>query len=332
MNFPNRRRVAVLACASASVMSLAACSSTGGKPDSGGSGSARAGPTPRASRSRWSPTRRRATPSGTSSARAPRPPRPRTTSSCSTPPTPGAATRPTSSRPPSTEGRRHRAHLAKPERWLRRQGGRDAGIPVVALQRRHRRLEGHGRARSTSARTRSIAGQAAGKRLNGTAPRKSSASSRSRARSHSNPAAPASSRPSAAQLENLNVNGTDMPSVESTIAAKLQQDPAIDNVITLGAPIALAAVQSAARRGQQGQDRHVRHQRGAGRRHQGRQRAVGRRPAAIPAGLPRHRLAVAVPEQRQLIGGGRPRLTGPAFIDKSNIDVGRRVRRRPDTR
>ena len=47
------------------------------------------------------------------------------------------------------------------------------------------------------------------------------------------------------QVENLNVNGTDMPSVESTITAKLQQDPRIDTVMTLGAPIALAAVQSA---------------------------------------------------------------------------------------
>ena len=41
--------------------------------------------------------------------------------------------------------------------------------------------------------------------------------------------------------ENLQVNGTDIPSVTSTIEAKLQQDPSIDYVVTLGAPIALAA-------------------------------------------------------------------------------------------
>ncbi len=46
-------------------------------------------------------------------------------------------------------------------------------------------------------------------------------------------------------VENLNVNGTDMPSVQSTITAKLQQDPAIDYIVTLGAPIALTAVESA---------------------------------------------------------------------------------------
>ena len=35
-----------------------------------------------------------------------------------------------------------------------------------------------------------------------------------------------------------------MPSVESTITAKLQQDPSVDHVVALGAPFALAAVQS----------------------------------------------------------------------------------------
>jgi simple sugar transport system substrate-binding protein len=42
----------------------------------------------------------------------------------------------------------------------------------------------------------------------------------------------------------LYVNGTDMPSVKSTITAKLKQDSSIDEVVTLGAPIALTAVQS----------------------------------------------------------------------------------------
>ncbi|MDX3697272.1 sugar ABC transporter substrate-binding protein [Streptomyces europaeiscabiei] len=42
----------------------------------------------------------------------------------------------------------------------------------------------------------------------------------------------------------LYVNGTDMPSVKSTVTAKLKQDSSIDRVVTLGAPIALTAVQS----------------------------------------------------------------------------------------
>ncbi|WFB09446.1 sugar ABC transporter substrate-binding protein [Streptomyces sp. LX-29] len=42
----------------------------------------------------------------------------------------------------------------------------------------------------------------------------------------------------------LYVNGTDMPSVKSTITAKLKQDDSIDHVVTLGAPFALTAVKS----------------------------------------------------------------------------------------
>ncbi|MFE0517087.1 substrate-binding domain-containing protein, partial [Streptomyces sp. NPDC058964] len=44
--------------------------------------------------------------------------------------------------------------------------------------------------------------------------------------------------------ETLYVNGADMPSVKSTITAKLKQDKDIDYVVALGAPYALTAVQS----------------------------------------------------------------------------------------
>lgn len=44
--------------------------------------------------------------------------------------------------------------------------------------------------------------------------------------------------------EKIYVTGTDMPSVQAAITAKLQQDKAIDRVLTLGAPFALAAVKS----------------------------------------------------------------------------------------
>ncbi|MEU9918497.1 sugar ABC transporter substrate-binding protein [Streptomyces sp. NPDC051001] len=46
------------------------------------------------------------------------------------------------------------------------------------------------------------------------------------------------------KTDTLYVNGTDMPSVKSTITAKLMADSSIDQVVTLGAPIALTAVQS----------------------------------------------------------------------------------------
>jgi ABC-type sugar transport system substrate-binding protein len=47
------------------------------------------------------------------------------------------------------------------------------------------------------------------------------------------------------------VNGADMPSVKSTLTAKLQQDSSIDHVATLGAPFALTAVQAVSDAGSQ---------------------------------------------------------------------------------
>jgi simple sugar transport system substrate-binding protein len=44
--------------------------------------------------------------------------------------------------------------------------------------------------------------------------------------------------------DKIYVNQLDMPSVRTTIAAKLKQDPSIDYVIVLGAPIALTAIES----------------------------------------------------------------------------------------
>lgn len=51
---------------------------------------------------------------------------------------------------------------------------------------------------------------------------------------------------SAGTMTKLYVNGTDSSATQSTITAKLTQDKAIDAVITLGAPIALIAIQSIA--------------------------------------------------------------------------------------
>jgi simple sugar transport system substrate-binding protein len=51
--------------------------------------------------------------------------------------------------------------------------------------------------------------------------------------------------------ENLNVNGTDLPSVQQTIQAKLAQDPSITWVVTLSAPVALAALQGTQQGGSQ---------------------------------------------------------------------------------
>ena len=102
------------------------------------------------------------------------------------------------------------------------------------------------------------------------------------------------------KTEILNVNGTDMPSVESTITAKLQQDPSIDDVVTLGAPFALTAVQSVSDADSKAKIATFDLNKDLVDGRPGRQRPVGGRPAALPAGLPRRRRSVAVQEQRQL--------------------------------
>ena len=122
-------------------------------------------------------------------------------------------------------------------------------------------------------------------------------------------------------VEILNVNGKDMPSVESTITAKLQQDPSVDTVLALGAPFALAAVQSVKNAGSKAKV------------------ATFDTNAALVDAIKNGDVQWAVDQQPFLqgylsvdslwlylnngnvIGGGQPTLTGPSFIDKSNIDA-----------
>ncbi|MCP3819196.1 sugar ABC transporter substrate-binding protein [Streptomyces sp. A3M-1-3] len=47
------------------------------------------------------------------------------------------------------------------------------------------------------------------------------------------------------ELQNLYVEGTNMPSVQAALEARLQSDPSIDAVVTLGAPFAPTAVKAA---------------------------------------------------------------------------------------
>lgn len=119
----------------------------------------------------------------------------------------------------------------------------------------------------------------------------------------------------------LYVTGTDLPSVRSTIAAKLTEDPSIDHVITLGAPIALAAVQSISESGSSAklvtfdtnaelvdaiESGDV-------------QWAIDQQPylqgySAIDA-------AWLYLTNGNILGGGEAVLTGPSFIDSTNIDT-----------
>lgn len=121
--------------------------------------------------------------------------------------------------------------------------------------------------------------------------------------------------------EVLNVNGKDMPSVEATITAKLQQDKGIDHVLTLGAPFALTDVSSVKNAGSQAKV------------------VTFDTNAALVDAIKNGDVQWAVDQQPFLqgylavdslwlylnngnvLGGGQPTLTGPSFIDKSNIDA-----------
>jgi len=121
--------------------------------------------------------------------------------------------------------------------------------------------------------------------------------------------------------EVLYVTGADMPGVQASITSKLQQDPAIDYVLTLGGPFALTAIQSVA---DAGSDATI---------------VTFDTSEELIQAIKDGKIAWAVDQQPYLqgylavdaiwldvfngntIGGGQPVLTGPAFIDKSNVDA-----------
>ncbi|AYN38325.1 sugar ABC transporter substrate-binding protein [Streptomyces dangxiongensis] len=121
--------------------------------------------------------------------------------------------------------------------------------------------------------------------------------------------------------ETLYVNGTDMPSVKSTITAKLKQDNSIDTVVTLGAPIALTATQSVGDAGSKAKvatfdlnNRLVKAvQNGSI------EFAVDQQPY-LQGYLAVDSLWLYENNGNYSGGGVQPVLTGPAFVDRSNVD------------
>jgi simple sugar transport system substrate-binding protein len=120
--------------------------------------------------------------------------------------------------------------------------------------------------------------------------------------------------------ENLQVNGTDLPSVQQTIQSKLAQDPSITNIVTLGAQIALAAQQAEQSANSKATIA-----------------TFDLNPDAAKA-IKDGGIAFSVDQQPYVqgyqsvlmlwmnvtngndLGGGKPVLTGPSFVDKTNID------------
>jgi simple sugar transport system substrate-binding protein len=119
--------------------------------------------------------------------------------------------------------------------------------------------------------------------------------------------------------EVLYVNGRDLPAVQQTIGAKLQEDATITNVVTLGADIALAAGQAKADSGSQANV------------------VTFDLNADVAEAIESGEISFSVDQQPYVqgymavtalwlnltngndIGGGGPVLTGPSIVDESNI-------------
>ena len=120
--------------------------------------------------------------------------------------------------------------------------------------------------------------------------------------------------------ENLQVNGADLPSVQQTIGAKLTEDPSITHVVTLGAPIAMAALQAETDANQTkklitfdlNQDAAKAIQEGKI------EFSIDQQPY-VQGYLAVDSLWLNLTNGND-IGGGKPVLTGPSFVDKTNID------------
>ncbi len=123
-----------------------------------------------------------------------------------------------------------------------------------------------------------------------------------------------------ATSENMQVNGSDDGSVNASITAKLQQDPSIDWIVTMGAPVALLSMESIKTAGTSTQV------------------ATFDLNVAAAKAIKDGTLAMAVDAQPYAqgyeavdslwlyntngndLGGGQSVLTGPSIVDSSNID------------
>lgn len=123
-----------------------------------------------------------------------------------------------------------------------------------------------------------------------------------------------------ANTENLQVNGEDLPSVQSTIAAKLTQDPSITHIVTLGAPIALSAISAQADTGNKAKLITFDLNKDAAQAiKDGKiQFSVDQQPY-VQGYMAVESLWLNLTNGND-IGGGQPVRTGPSFVDSTNID------------
>ncbi len=122
------------------------------------------------------------------------------------------------------------------------------------------------------------------------------------------------------KYEILYTTGYDMPTVKSRVQAKLQQDPSIDYVVTLGAPFAPAVLDAIAGAGSKAKlGTFDLTPQAVGLIQDGKlQWAVDQQPYV--EGYEAVDLLWLYKTNGDTVGGGGPVLTGPAFVTKANVD------------
>ncbi|PNE32542.1 sugar ABC transporter substrate-binding protein [Streptomyces eurocidicus] len=123
------------------------------------------------------------------------------------------------------------------------------------------------------------------------------------------------------ELQNLYVEGTNMPNVQSSIEAKLQSDKDIDAVVTLGAPFAPTAVKAAEQAGSKAEvDTFDLNAKVADALQSGKLGfAVDQDPYL--QGYEAVDLLWLYRYNRDMLGGGRPVLTGPQIVTKDDAKI-----------
>lgn len=195
----------------------------------------------------------------------------------------------------------------------------DAGIPVVGLNAGMNDYQDYGLS-GFFGQDENVAGTLAGERLKEEGAKKVLCVIHEQGNSSQEARCQGVKDGAGANVENLYVNGQDLTSVTSTIQAKLAQDPSVDYVMSLVAPVGLAAVNSVKDAGSQAKV------------------ATFDTNAELVEAIKDGRIRFAVDQQPYVqgymavdslwlamrngstIGGGRPVYTGPAFVDKGNVD------------
>ncbi|WP_443067218.1 sugar ABC transporter substrate-binding protein [Streptomyces sp. NBC_01423] len=194
-----------------------------------------------------------------------------------------------------------------------------AGIPVITVNSGSAESKAYG-ALTHIGQDESIAGEAVGDELNKRGRKKALCILHEQGNVGHEQRCAGAKKTFDGRMENLYVEGTNMPDVQASIEAKLQSDKDIDAVVTLGAPFADAAVKAKNTAGSKAEidtfDLN----------------------AAVAAGLKSKTLGFAVDQQpylqgyeavdllwlyrynRNVLGGGRPVLTGPQIITSDGAD------------